>query len=69
VDLSRWQGAVPTRDVLDEMTDAILLAIRDLLAGLRHETPPPELFQRADPTLPERADDVASGPAADGDVR
>jgi 1-acyl-sn-glycerol-3-phosphate acyltransferase len=70
VDLSRWQGAVPTRDVLDEMTDAILLEIRDLLAGLRGETPPPELFQREDRNPPpEPADDVAPGPVTDGDVR
>ena len=30
--------------VLDEMTDAILLDIRDLLVGLRGGAPPPELF-------------------------
>jgi hypothetical protein len=51
------------------MTDAILLEIRDLLAVLRGEAPPPELFPRADPTLPEQADDGARGIAADGDVR
>jgi 1-acyl-sn-glycerol-3-phosphate acyltransferase len=45
VDLSRWQDAAPTRAVLDEMTDAILLDIRDLVAALRAETPPPELFR------------------------
>jgi 1-acyl-sn-glycerol-3-phosphate acyltransferase len=44
VDLSKWRGAAPTRAVLDEMTDTILLEIRDLLAGLRGEVPPPELF-------------------------
>jgi 1-acyl-sn-glycerol-3-phosphate acyltransferase len=41
VDLSHWTGAPPTRAVLDEMTDAIMLDIRDLVAGLRHEEPPP----------------------------
>jgi 1-acyl-sn-glycerol-3-phosphate acyltransferase len=41
VDLSRWAGANPTRAVLDEMTDAILLDVRDLLTGLRGGTPPP----------------------------
>jgi 1-acyl-sn-glycerol-3-phosphate acyltransferase len=45
VDLSRWQGAAPTREVLDEMTDAILLDIRELLAVVRGETPPPQLFE------------------------
>jgi 1-acyl-sn-glycerol-3-phosphate acyltransferase len=41
VDLSRWAGATPTRAVLDEMTDAILLDVRDLLTGLRGGLPPP----------------------------
>lgn len=46
VDLSRWQQSTPTRAVLDEMTDAIMLDIRDLLADVRDETPPP-LYPRA----------------------
>ncbi|MDQ7909136.1 lysophospholipid acyltransferase family protein [Phytohabitans sp. ZYX-F-186] len=41
VDLSRWAGAEPTRATLDEMTDEIMLRVRDLLAGVRGETPPP----------------------------
>lgn len=41
VDLSRWRDVPATRAVLDEMTDTIMLQIRDLLAGLRAETPPP----------------------------
>jgi 1-acyl-sn-glycerol-3-phosphate acyltransferase len=41
VDLSRWVGAPPTKAVLDEMTEAIMLDIRDLVAGLRGEEPPP----------------------------
>jgi 1-acyl-sn-glycerol-3-phosphate acyltransferase len=40
VDLSRWAGADPTRATLDEMSDEIMLRIRDLLAGIRGETPP-----------------------------
>ncbi|MFI5490999.1 lysophospholipid acyltransferase family protein [Actinoplanes sp. NPDC051859] len=44
VDLSRWQGAEPTREVLEQMTEAIQLASRDLLAELRDEPPPPELY-------------------------
>jgi 1-acyl-sn-glycerol-3-phosphate acyltransferase len=45
VDLSRWAGAPPTRAVLDEMTEAIMLEIRDLVAGLRGEPAPP-LYER-----------------------
>jgi 1-acyl-sn-glycerol-3-phosphate acyltransferase len=41
VDLSRWEGAAPGRAVLDEMTDAIMTEIRDLVAGLRGEEPQP----------------------------
>ena len=40
VDLSRWSGAAPTRAVLDEMTDKIMLDVRDLLAELRGGEPP-----------------------------
>ncbi|GAA2224585.1 lysophospholipid acyltransferase family protein [Micromonospora olivasterospora] len=41
VDLSRWAGAAPTRATLEEMTDAIMLRLRDLLAEIRGGTPPP----------------------------
>lgn len=41
VDLSRWQGTAPSRAVLEQMTEAIQLATRDLLAELRDEQPPP----------------------------
>ena len=41
VDLSRWAGATPGRAVLDEMTDAIMLRIRDLLSEIREGDPPP----------------------------
>jgi 1-acyl-sn-glycerol-3-phosphate acyltransferase len=44
-DLSRWAGATPSRAVLDEMTEAIMLDIRDLLAGLR-DGPAPPLYDR-----------------------
>jgi 1-acyl-sn-glycerol-3-phosphate acyltransferase len=46
VDLSRWQGAVPSRAVLDEMTEAIMLDVRGLVGELREQAPPP-LFQPA----------------------
>ncbi|MEU4791053.1 lysophospholipid acyltransferase family protein [Micromonospora tulbaghiae] len=45
VDLSRWAGATPTRPILEEMTDTIMLRIRDLMAEIRGGTPPP-LWQR-----------------------
>jgi 1-acyl-sn-glycerol-3-phosphate acyltransferase len=41
VDLSKWAGAPPSKAVLHEMTDAIMLDIRGLVAGLRGEEPPP----------------------------
>ncbi|MEU4219312.1 lysophospholipid acyltransferase family protein [Actinoplanes sp. NPDC026623] len=41
VDLSRWQGQAPSRAALEQMTEAIQLATRDLLAELRDESPPP----------------------------
>ena len=41
VDLSRWAGETPTRAVLDQMTDAIMLEVRDLLTQLREGEPPP----------------------------
>jgi 1-acyl-sn-glycerol-3-phosphate acyltransferase len=41
VDLSRWAGSPPTKAVLEEMTEAIMLEIRDLVGGLRGEEPPP----------------------------
>jgi 1-acyl-sn-glycerol-3-phosphate acyltransferase len=46
VDLSKWDGEAPTRAVLDQMTEVIMTDIRDLLGGLRGETPPP-LYQPA----------------------
>ena len=41
IDLSRWAGESPSRAVLDQMTDAIMLGIRDLLAEIRDGDPPP----------------------------
>ncbi|MEU5787026.1 lysophospholipid acyltransferase family protein [Micromonospora purpureochromogenes] len=45
VDLSRWAGATPSRAVLEEMTDEIMLSLRALLADIRGGTPPP-LWER-----------------------
>jgi len=48
VDLSAWRGAPITPAVLDEATEAVMVAITDLLAGLRGETPPPGRWNPAD---------------------
>lgn len=46
VDLSRWQGAEQSAQVLREVTDAIMSDVTALLAGLRGETAPDKPFQR-----------------------
>ncbi|MEV6298585.1 lysophospholipid acyltransferase family protein [Actinoplanes sp. NPDC051861] len=48
VDLSRWAGVAPTREVLDEMTDKIMIGVRDLLAEIR-DGEPPALHERPAP--------------------
>ena len=45
IDLSRWAGANPSRAVLEQMTEAIMLDIRDLTGEVRH-APPPPLYDR-----------------------
>lgn len=40
VDLSKWAGAEPTTATLHEMTDEIMLRLRDILAEIRGGTPP-----------------------------
>lgn len=58
VDLSRWADATPTRAVLDEMTDAIMLRLRDMLAEVRGSTPPPLWSGQ-----PNRGAERSEGPA------
>lgn len=41
VDLSEWEGAEPTLENLQAMTDAIMLVVRDQLARVRGEEAPP----------------------------
>jgi 1-acyl-sn-glycerol-3-phosphate acyltransferase len=41
LDLSRWAGASATAATLAEITDHMMLALRDMLAPLRDGTPPP----------------------------
>jgi 1-acyl-sn-glycerol-3-phosphate acyltransferase len=45
VDLSRWAGTEPSREVLDAMTEKIMIDIRDLLATIR-DGEPPALYDR-----------------------
>jgi 1-acyl-sn-glycerol-3-phosphate acyltransferase len=59
IDLSRWADAQPTRATLEEMTDTIMLRLRDMLAEIRGGTPPP-LWER-----PARS---SVGPEQQGDV-
>ncbi|MFG2054837.1 lysophospholipid acyltransferase family protein [Micromonospora sp. NPDC048930] len=53
VDLSRWAGATPSRVILEEMTDTIMLRIRDLVAEIRGGTPPPLWARPARTRTPE----------------
>jgi len=68
VDLSRWQGEAPTRAVLEEMTETIQLATRDLLAELRDEPAPP-IYQMARRHGPLEADGAGEPGEGHEDVR
>lgn len=63
VDLSKWAGAEPTGAVLNEMTDAVMLRLRDLLAEIRGEAPPPLWGAREESA---RTDAAGDGTAKDG---
>jgi 1-acyl-sn-glycerol-3-phosphate acyltransferase len=41
IDLSGWRNAEPTAAVLNEITEEIMLRVRDMLAEIRGGTPPP----------------------------
>jgi 1-acyl-sn-glycerol-3-phosphate acyltransferase len=45
LELDRWAGAQPTRAVLEEITDAVMERLRDMLAGIRGEQAP-DLYPR-----------------------
>ncbi|MGB9376340.1 MAG: lysophospholipid acyltransferase family protein [Mycobacteriales bacterium] len=53
VDLSRWIGRPLSAPVLREATDEIMGRLRDLVAGLRGETPPETFFVQP-PRRPDR---------------
>lgn len=57
VDLSAYAGQPLTGEVLRGATDTIMRAIRDLLAGIRHEEPPADFHPR--PVVPR---DQATSP-------
>ncbi|MDQ1743567.1 MAG: hypothetical protein QOE23_1906, partial [Pseudonocardiales bacterium] len=46
VDLSDFAGSAPDSVVLHQMTDRIMAAVRDLVAGIRGEQPPAEFYRR-----------------------
>ncbi len=66
VDLSKWAGAEPTGAVLNEMTDAVMLRLRDMLAEIRGETPPPLWGVRDDSAKNGQADSARNGQAKGG---
>jgi 1-acyl-sn-glycerol-3-phosphate acyltransferase len=41
VDLSRWAGSAPTKAVLEEMTETIMLRLRDMISEVRGAQAPP----------------------------
>jgi 1-acyl-sn-glycerol-3-phosphate acyltransferase len=59
IDLSKWAGAAPTTAVLNEITEVIMLRVREMLAEIRGGTPPP-LYQ------PTRARAVSAEGSAEG---
>ena len=54
IDLSRWRGAAPNTQTLNEITEHIMLHLRDMLAPIRGGTPPP-LWTPSTPKTGERA--------------
>lgn len=47
VDLSRFRGEPVTAELLREITDVVMLAVRDQLAEIRQEAPPAEFYRDA----------------------
>jgi len=64
VDLSAYRGQEITKDLLREVTDVIMGAVRDLLAEIRNEPAPAEFWEPpADTTAAARASESAAGAA------
>jgi 1-acyl-sn-glycerol-3-phosphate acyltransferase len=45
IDLSRYEGVEPTKEVLREITDLLMTRVTELLAEIRGETPPATFFE------------------------
>jgi 1-acyl-sn-glycerol-3-phosphate acyltransferase len=71
LDLSRWAGAAPTTQTLNEITEEIMLRLRDMLAELRGDPAPPPLFRpgSAGPGAPPPAGTEAAGTEAAAEER
>ncbi|MDF9815895.1 lysophospholipid acyltransferase family protein [Streptomyces sp. SPB162] len=59
VDLSRFYGREPTAEVLREVTDVIMMEITELLAGIRGEVAPKEVYDPRKAARARRADKAA----------
>ncbi len=56
IDLTRWAAANPSRAVLEQMTEAIMLDVRDLIGTVRAATPP-ALYDRPAKRAPTTGDE------------
>jgi 1-acyl-sn-glycerol-3-phosphate acyltransferase len=63
LDLSKWADATPTAGVLAEITEHIMLGVRDLVAEIRGGTPPP-LWQPGRGRAEESTVDGSAGAGA-----
>ena len=63
IDLSRWAGATPTTATLGEITEHIMLVLRDMVAEIRGGTPPPLWQRRAKRPLADSS--APSAPSSD----
>ncbi len=66
LDLSRWAGATANAATLTEITDHIMLVLRDMLAPLR-EGPPPPLWQPGRREPQSTSDSTRTDPSPDPD--
>jgi 1-acyl-sn-glycerol-3-phosphate acyltransferase len=55
IDLSRWAGAAPTSQTLQEITETIMLRLSEILGEVRSEQPPPLWTSASTPASREAA--------------